>query len=185
MASYNPILITRIYEVEYQDSYTAALAANLIAENLFDQVDEEGNRCVLLDVVTNVSCCSTCVPSVLISTILSNSTERLPSSSTWTKRFSAIRFAANADVWPSWYSTSYTMVSRIGLSGNILIGRPLLSFNRFFHISVIKHSGEFVLKSSLPSTRSFHISVVGLSLLGAEKYACVYTSWNLSVIAVL
>ena len=29
----NPILDTRMYEVKYQDGHTAALAANLIAEN--------------------------------------------------------------------------------------------------------------------------------------------------------
>ena len=38
-----------MYEVEYQDVHTAALAANLIDENLFAQVDEEGNRSVLFD----------------------------------------------------------------------------------------------------------------------------------------
>ena len=40
IASDNPILYTIIYEVEYQDGHMAALAANLIAENLFAQVDE-------------------------------------------------------------------------------------------------------------------------------------------------
>ena len=35
----NPILGTRMYEVEYQESHMAALAANIIAENLFSQVD--------------------------------------------------------------------------------------------------------------------------------------------------
>ena len=44
IASDNPILDTRMYEVEYQDGHTAALAANIIAENIFAQVDEEGNR---------------------------------------------------------------------------------------------------------------------------------------------
>ena len=44
IASDNPILDTRMYEVEYQDGHTGLLAANLIAENLFAQVDEEGNR---------------------------------------------------------------------------------------------------------------------------------------------
>ena len=39
IASENPILGTRMYEVEHQDGHTAALAANLIAENLFAQVD--------------------------------------------------------------------------------------------------------------------------------------------------
>ena len=35
----NPILDTRMYEVKYQDGHTAALAVNLIAENLLAQVD--------------------------------------------------------------------------------------------------------------------------------------------------
>ena len=45
----NPILDTRVYEVEYIDGSTAALSANAIAENLFAQVDDEGNRHVLFD----------------------------------------------------------------------------------------------------------------------------------------
>ena len=48
-ANENPILDSRMYEVEYQDSTNASLAANYIAENLFVQVDQEGNRHVLLD----------------------------------------------------------------------------------------------------------------------------------------
>ena len=43
-----------MYEVEYQDGHTAALAANLIAENIFAQVDEEGNRSVLFDKIVDV-----------------------------------------------------------------------------------------------------------------------------------
>ena len=35
IASDNPILDTIMYEVEYQDGHTAALAANLISENIF------------------------------------------------------------------------------------------------------------------------------------------------------
>ena len=38
-----------MYEVEYQDGTKASLVANYIAENLFTQVDQEGNRHVLLD----------------------------------------------------------------------------------------------------------------------------------------
>ena len=54
IASDNPILDTRMYEVEYQDGHTAALAANLIAENHFCQVDEEGNHSVLFDEIVDV-----------------------------------------------------------------------------------------------------------------------------------
>ena len=38
-----------MYEVDYQDGTKASLAANYIAKNLFAQVDQEGNRHVLLD----------------------------------------------------------------------------------------------------------------------------------------
>ena len=43
-----------MYEFEYQDGRTVALAANLIAENLFVQFDEEGNRSVLFDEIVDV-----------------------------------------------------------------------------------------------------------------------------------
>ena len=38
-----------MYEVEYLDGFTTSMAANSIAENMFSQVDEEGNRHVLFD----------------------------------------------------------------------------------------------------------------------------------------
>ena len=50
-ANDNPILDTRLYEVEYLDGYKSSLTANTIAENIFSQVDEEGNRYVLLDAI--------------------------------------------------------------------------------------------------------------------------------------
>jgi hypothetical protein len=46
-ANDNPILDTRMYQVEYSDGHKASLAANAIAENMFAQVDDEGNRHVL------------------------------------------------------------------------------------------------------------------------------------------
>ena len=48
-ANDNPILDTRVYEVEYLDGHRASLSANTIAENIFSQVDEEGNRYTILD----------------------------------------------------------------------------------------------------------------------------------------
>ena len=47
-ANDNPILDSRMYEVEYADGHKASLAANAIAENMFAQVDDEGNRYQLL-----------------------------------------------------------------------------------------------------------------------------------------
>ena len=48
-ANDNPILDTRVYEVEFPDGHKASLAANAIAENLFSQIDDEGNRHVMLE----------------------------------------------------------------------------------------------------------------------------------------
>ena len=45
----NSILTSRMYEVEYQDGHRSAMAANAIAQNLFAQVDAEGNCHVLFD----------------------------------------------------------------------------------------------------------------------------------------
>ena len=49
LANENPILDTRMYEVEYLDGERTPLVANNIAENLFPQIDNEGNRQVLMD----------------------------------------------------------------------------------------------------------------------------------------
>jgi hypothetical protein len=38
-----------MYEVEYPDGHKASLAATVIAENMFAQVDDEGNRHVLFE----------------------------------------------------------------------------------------------------------------------------------------
>ena len=42
-ANDNPILDSRVYEVEYLDGRKTAQSANAIVENLFAQVDDEGN----------------------------------------------------------------------------------------------------------------------------------------------
>ena len=49
----NPLLDTTMYEVEYLDGERASLSANHIAENLFAQVNDEGNRQVLLKEIIN------------------------------------------------------------------------------------------------------------------------------------
>ena len=43
-ANENPIINTRMYEVEYDDGHRASMVANTIAINMFAQVDEDGNR---------------------------------------------------------------------------------------------------------------------------------------------
>jgi len=45
----NPLLDTREYEVEFLDGHQKSLSANIIAQHMFSQVDEEGHRHLLLD----------------------------------------------------------------------------------------------------------------------------------------
>jgi hypothetical protein len=45
----NAILDTRIYEVEFPDGEVLECAANVIAENLYSQVDKEGHHQVVFD----------------------------------------------------------------------------------------------------------------------------------------
>jgi Reverse transcriptase (RNA-dependent DNA polymerase) len=49
----NPILDTRIYDVEFDDGQVLEYAANVIAENLYSQVDDEGRRFVILDIISD------------------------------------------------------------------------------------------------------------------------------------
>jgi hypothetical protein len=48
-ANDNPILDTRLYEVEYLDGHKAALSANTIAKSLMAQVDSKGHRELLME----------------------------------------------------------------------------------------------------------------------------------------
>ena len=48
-ANSNPILDTRIYEVEFSDGQTAELAANVIAQSMYAMCDTEGNQYLLLE----------------------------------------------------------------------------------------------------------------------------------------
>ena len=47
--STTPLVDTRAYEIEFIDGTTETLTANIIAENLLAQVDEEGHMQILLD----------------------------------------------------------------------------------------------------------------------------------------
>ena len=48
VANDNHILDSRMYEVKYTYRYIAAMAANMIYENLFTEVDQEGNIFLLI-----------------------------------------------------------------------------------------------------------------------------------------
>ncbi len=45
----NPLIDTRIYEVQFPDGHMEEFAANTIAENIYSQVDEEGNQHLLME----------------------------------------------------------------------------------------------------------------------------------------
>ena len=51
-ANDNPILDTRLYEVEQGDGTVRELQANIISENLFSQADLEGHQIMLMDEIT-------------------------------------------------------------------------------------------------------------------------------------
>ena len=53
MAHSNPLLDSRKYEVEYADGFVDELTANIIAENLIAQVDEEGRRQMMLSEIVD------------------------------------------------------------------------------------------------------------------------------------
>ena len=48
-ANTNPILDTRLYNVEFPDRHIAAYIANVIAKNMYAQVDTEGHTIVIMD----------------------------------------------------------------------------------------------------------------------------------------
>ncbi len=48
MANQNPILDTRIYEVQFTDGHVEEYAANVITENLYAQIDEDGHHNLIL-----------------------------------------------------------------------------------------------------------------------------------------
>jgi Reverse transcriptase (RNA-dependent DNA polymerase) len=50
-SSRNSLLDTRVYEVEFQDGTVQEYAANLIAEAIFVQVDDEGRQFILIDLI--------------------------------------------------------------------------------------------------------------------------------------
>ena len=58
----NPILDSREYDVEFLDGTVETLTANIIAENLLAQVDEEGHRQLLLDEIIDFRKDSSAVP---------------------------------------------------------------------------------------------------------------------------
>ena len=45
----NPLLDSRMYDVEFEDGGVEAITANIIAENILSQIDEEGHRQLMLD----------------------------------------------------------------------------------------------------------------------------------------
>ena len=49
----NPLFDTREYEVEFTDGTHEKYQANVIAENMYAQVDDEGNEFLLLDKITD------------------------------------------------------------------------------------------------------------------------------------
>ena len=47
----NPIMDSRVYELEYEDGYAVPVSANTIVENLFNQVNDDGRKVMILDTI--------------------------------------------------------------------------------------------------------------------------------------
>jgi hypothetical protein len=60
-ANMNPILDTRVYDVEFPDGNVDKYAANIIAESMVAQVDDEGIQYLLMDEITDHLCDGTAV----------------------------------------------------------------------------------------------------------------------------
>ena len=52
-ANSNPILDTRVYEVQFPDGHLEEYSANVIAESMYSQVDDEGNQFLLLQEIVD------------------------------------------------------------------------------------------------------------------------------------
>ena len=61
-ANANPLLDTRLYEVEFPDGDIREYAANVIAESIYSQVDDEGRYHLLLESLVDHSKDDTAVP---------------------------------------------------------------------------------------------------------------------------
>ena len=80
----NPILDTRMYEVEYLDGFATSMAASSIAENMFAQVDKEGNCHVLFDeIVDNQSDGNQVKMQDIFSTNTQDVKQRCPTTKDW------------------------------------------------------------------------------------------------------
>jgi len=55
----NPLLDTRVYEVQFSDGASSEYSANVIAENIFSTVDDNGYEGVLLDEIIYHRCDNT------------------------------------------------------------------------------------------------------------------------------
>ena len=55
-ANANPILDTRMYEVEFVDGRVSEITANLIAQNMAEQCDAAGRQYLLMDQITDHKC---------------------------------------------------------------------------------------------------------------------------------
>ena len=58
----NPLLDSRVYEVEYSDGTSGKMSANIIAENLLSQVDEEGKRQMMIEEIIDHRVNDTAIP---------------------------------------------------------------------------------------------------------------------------
>ena len=114
-------------------------------------------------VVTKASCCFSSLPSVRWSTISSNRKCLCPYSSTCANRIFAMEFTVMDAFWPSWYSTSYILVSSIELWFAVPVGSPFISFKRLVTLANSGWSPFLESVSSILRYVSSYVSGVKVS----------------------
>ncbi len=62
IAHTNPILDTRVYNVQFEDGHAECYAANIITENVYTQVDPDGNQFLLMNEIIDHRSDSTAIP---------------------------------------------------------------------------------------------------------------------------
>ena len=58
----NPIFDTREYDIEFTDGSVNKYTSDVIAENMFEQVDDEGNQYLLMNKITDHRKNNTAIP---------------------------------------------------------------------------------------------------------------------------
>ena len=81
--SNNPLLDSRQYKIEYLDGTTEVLVANIIAENLLAQVDDQGQRHLMIEEIEDHRKNSDAVPKKMGTILTPSGLQRKKTTKKW------------------------------------------------------------------------------------------------------